>query len=382
LELLSQATKEKEQIESSVPPVPLPDLSILAGVVVSQIESEIERVQKQKQKTTETTVLRIRLRSSSQQKPLKRSKKSLSPISEVEDNEESFEEEIQVDQTIHTLTNFNEKCASFIRNRVTPISLPSWQPTTILGGYIPKGKSQVAEMKALISFYLKNEKVESDLLVRSVGGGVLFAYFRKIVPFDMLKQMEEATSKLGKDQSPSMRKQGSRGSGNFYLFGYRKKSNSVEPYSFNDNHLKWCEEMNSYFALIRELVKVHFADSDKFYCSSVTSALEFNPFAPFTAVQLNYLTVVGKHYDQNDYPESLGCLTTVGKYTGGELLLHDFDLKIVIQPGDVFFYQASRLVHSVCETTGERSSINLFCNKWLLKMERLKLMQQCNSLEN
>lgn len=64
------------------------------------------------------------------------------------------------------------------------------------------------------------------------------------------------------------------------------------------------------------------------------------------------------HRDRKDF--GLTCLVPWGQYTGGNLVLVQLGLKIVLKPGDVFFFRSALIAHQVEEVVGMRGVLTLF----------------------
>ncbi len=64
------------------------------------------------------------------------------------------------------------------------------------------------------------------------------------------------------------------------------------------------------------------------------------------------------HRNMRDY--GLTCLVPFGNFSGGNLVLMQLGLKVILQPGDVFFFRSSLIAHQVETVEGTRSVLNLF----------------------
>jgi hypothetical protein len=193
--------------------------------------------------------------------------------------------------------------------------------------------------------------------------GLYCILFKNILPPDFQQYMMEKTSQFVSSQSAAMTFQKGRGEGSYYCFGYHHNQQPVViPYaaSHSETYLSWINEMTPYFTTLKYLVEKNFPELLTFE----NNLLQANPLSPFTSGQLNWETCVGKHIDSRDYPRSLSCVTTIGKYTGGELFLHDFGVKVPVQPGDIVFLESATVTHSVLPVlSGNRTSITLYLNK-------------------
>jgi hypothetical protein len=187
--------------------------------------------------------------------------------------------------------------------------------------------------------------------------------FKSVIPEDLQQYCLAQTQLLVEEQLATMTHQRGRGEGSYYIFGYHA---NMQPFAIPYSHsqspafLSWINHMAPLFTLLRELTKKNFPKMDLLKNNSLID----NPLAPFTAGQINWKTCVKKHIDSSDCPNSLGCLITLGDYSGGELFLHNFGIRISIQPSDVLFFETSQIEHSVLPVTdGSRTSIALYYDK-------------------
>jgi len=65
----------------------------------------------------------------------------------------------------------------------------------------------------------------------------------------------------------------------------------------------------------------------------------------------------GPHYDKMDEPEGLCCVVPYGKYTGGDLVFPELELRFVVRPGDIIFFRSRELLHENFAVRGHRRSI-------------------------
>ena len=289
------------------------------------------------------------------------------------EQEVSFDQKEEEEESVETgsLEQFRVDISQFCGTIRDASSSQSVQVkrTCVSGVFVPKTATQKTYLDSLLSpHFLKNRrKISSDITVTGMGGNVLFALYKKILPLEAVETLQDSVSRLGLTK-PTMRKQAHRGHGQYYLFGYTARQGFVQPYTYDTNQLKLFLSLSPFFETARKVVKSDFPTQMNYYQKNASSELAANPLVPFTGVQLNFKTCVKRHVDVNDYPESLACVTTVGSYQGGELHLSAFNVDIGIEPGDMFFYQAGTLEHFVCATwDGDRSSINLFCNYKVMK---------------
>lgn len=78
--------------------------------------------------------------------------------------------------------------------------------------------------------------------------------------------------------------------------------------------------------------------------------------------QINY------HRDGN-LPGGMTCITTLGKYTGGELIILRWGIAIPYQPGDILIFNAEDL-HAILPFKGNRLSVAFFCGGWVTKFRK------------
>jgi hypothetical protein len=65
----------------------------------------------------------------------------------------------------------------------------------------------------------------------------------------------------------------------------------------------------------------------------------------------------GPHYDKMDEPEGLCCVVPYGKYSGGDLVFPELELRFVVRPGDILFFRSRELMHENFAVKGHRRSI-------------------------
>jgi hypothetical protein len=65
----------------------------------------------------------------------------------------------------------------------------------------------------------------------------------------------------------------------------------------------------------------------------------------------------GPHYDKMDEPEGLCCVMPYGKYSSGDLVFPELELRFVVRPGDILFFRSRELMHENFAVKGHRRSI-------------------------
>ncbi len=221
------------------------------------------------------------------------------------------------------------------------------------------------KQKRAISVFICEPTVDNVLTInrgvciRDGGGGILLAFFKNIIPLDVYTFMESTTVELVAAEKPFSYKQEKRGKGEYFPFrlhrAFRKEAMPFA-YTNSDAWVAWINKIRPYFSLVEAYTHKNFPMMDKIH----SDAFSHNPLRPFTSGQINWNTQVQPHRDTSDFPSSVCCVTTLGAYTGGEIFIHDFELKVNIQPGDLLFFQGTKLKHSVKPFGGVRSSIALY----------------------
>ena len=70
------------------------------------------------------------------------------------------------------------------------------------------------------------------------------------------------------------------------------------------------------------------------------------------------------HRDGN-WPGAMTCLTAMGEFSGGELVLPCFHIAFALRPGDLLIFDAEELHGNLPITKGQRISLALFCGRWI-----------------
>ena len=261
-----------------------------------------------------------------------------------------------------------------------PIKLP--QVRQIFGLNFPISSRGTPETAEIVTSILGGTKINDDIIIQNAGGEIQFAFFKKVVPSDLVEVISDSTYQLGRYGKPSLLHQAGRGDGKYFLSGYHAVGPKIVHYKLDKRKRRWAESLFPYLQLVREVIQLKFPHMWNTFAANATDRLANSPLRPYTGVQLNYKTNVGLHVDQQDHPSSLACLTTVGKYTGGELKIDKLGFEFAIQPGDLLFYQASKYFHCVgplgpvdpdsSEQLQGRCSINLFMNHAVMAAEQEK----------
>ena len=87
-----------------------------------------------------------------------------------------------------------------------------------------------------------------------------------------------------------------------------------------------------------------------------------------SAVALIVNLKTSSHLDNSDSRRYHACISTYGRYTGGQLVLPDFDLALAMPPASVCFLLGTQITHYVAGWQGkERYSMTCFFKEVVLR---------------
>jgi hypothetical protein len=93
----------------------------------------------------------------------------------------------------------------------------------------------------------------------------------------------------------------------------------------------------------------------------------FMGVSAFSTLTLNRNLIFGAHDDGNNIGGTLGCLTAVGSYKGGELCFPRLGVRFDLRPGDLLIADTNEEYHGTCSSIiGERYSIVAYLHSSLL----------------
>ncbi len=203
-----------------------------------------------------------------------------------------------------------------------------------------------------------------NTIFQTASGEILIAIFRNAVPSDLVEHVESITTSLVATHTPHQTEQSGRGKGNYYLFGFHRfcsPETTVYVHMLEQPFISWINKMRPYFEIVKALLGKHIPGMLKL---SSKLSQDDNPLHPYTSGQINSNTIAMVHTDSHDLFGSMNCLTTFGRYSGGGLSFPDIKIEFDVQPGDIIFFEGSRLRHSVIPIAENesRTSINLYVN--------------------
>lgn len=103
----------------------------------------------------------------------------------------------------------------------------------------------------------------------------------------------------------------------------------------------------------------------RLYCSL---RLPYRFFGAWAAAVLNLSFPCFWHNDHHDYREGMCCIfyySNGSGWTGGELMIDELGVKVVVKPGDVLWFRSHLFHHWVQDFVGERCSMVLFTHHYL-----------------
>jgi hypothetical protein len=84
----------------------------------------------------------------------------------------------------------------------------------------------------------------------------------------------------------------------------------------------------------------------------------FMGVSAFSTLTLNRNLIFGAHMDGNNIKGTLGCLTAIGDYLGGELCFPRLGVRFDLRPGDLLIADTNEEYHGTCSSiVGDRYSI-------------------------
>jgi hypothetical protein len=94
----------------------------------------------------------------------------------------------------------------------------------------------------------------------------------------------------------------------------------------------------------------------------------FMGVSAFSTLTLNRNLIFGAHDDRHNVAGTLGCLTAVGSYKGGELCFPRLGVRFDLKPGDLLIADTNKEYHGTCSSiVGERYSIVAYLHSSLLR---------------
>jgi len=89
----------------------------------------------------------------------------------------------------------------------------------------------------------------------------------------------------------------------------------------------------------------------------------------FSTITLNHNILFGAHNDGRNVPGTLGCLTALGEYAGGELCFPRLGITFDLRPGDLLIADTNREFHgTVGGIVGSRYSVVAYLHESLLNL--------------
>ena len=165
------------------------------------------------------------------------------------------------------------------------------------------------------------------------------------------------------------------------LFPKKKKTCRRQGYQF---HFGWwqknsminllyetAESRNFFFRLflsktqhiwyfISQLIKEDFEHEYNWYMKRIKNSNLTYKFGIWECLAINYLFGSTKHRDWGDIRNGVCIIVPTGKFTGGNLVLYDFNIIIELRKGDFFALRSYEWYHGNEKFVGERNSYVLF----------------------
>jgi hypothetical protein len=85
------------------------------------------------------------------------------------------------------------------------------------------------------------------------------------------------------------------------------------------------------------------------------------PSFPFSGIVVNFCVSTSGHRDGNDH--RLCVVIPFGKWSGGELCLHELGLVIDLKPGDILIFPSCDITHFNLHFRGKRGSLVLHSDR-------------------
>ncbi|KAL9648847.1 hypothetical protein ABK040_003777 [Willaertia magna] len=204
---------------------------------------------------------------------------------------------------------------------------------------------------------LKEKYIKGNTIIKdSITNKIVLAVFKNVISKEILENLKNSTINL-----PFHKK-------------YKKKRFIIGLL------LYWIVVNYEYFNLINNLLLNNFPE-----IHSNLNNLNFPlTFGSYPSIAINKGNIKKIHLDSCDVINGLSVSTVFGHNKGGGLKLSQFNRTVVMEEGDVVFFNGRELWHDIEESIGDRHSVILYSHESYYKKDKTIYTMtrgQCDKLE-
>ena len=177
---------------------------------------------------------------------------------------------------------------------------------------------------------------------------------------EMISRLEYFATFLGNNLTGSKKKH--RAPGSHYFGFWRKYSTTIYQTKTSKEYIskQFISQIQDIWKLVSQVIFHYYPDIwSRYHYNRNQLCLPYT-FGIWTCLGFNYLVQSPRHKDFADASKGLCVIIPVGNYTGGNLLLPEYNVSVEITRKSIFCMDSCNVTHENKNFVGNRSSFALF----------------------